>query len=91
MAARNPSGTKFSATLEFRTSLDQAGRIAGLAGELETSEAEVLRRMLNWTLSDPKVLGRLRAELQADVDERERQVRDAERTGKIPGGVPLDV
>lgn len=89
MPGTNPSGTRFGASLEFRTTLDQAGRIAGLAGELETSEAEVLRRMLNWTLSDPHVLGRLRTELQDQADEQERLLRDAERTGKIPGGAQL--
>jgi len=82
-------GVRYAASLEFRTTLDQAGRIAGLAGELDTSEAEVLRRMLDWSLTDPHVLGRLRTELQDQADEQERLLRDAERTGKIPGGAQL--
>jgi len=91
MPARNPSGVRFASSLEFRTSLDQAGRIAGLAGELEVSEAEVLRRLLNWSLADPRTLARLRHELLEADEHTQGQVADAERTGEIPGGVPFNL
>jgi hypothetical protein len=90
MPAKRP-GSRYGASLEFRTTFDQAGRVAGLAGELEVSEAEVMRRLLNWALADTNVLGRLRAELVAEAERQERDLREAERTGKIPGGVPLDI
>jgi hypothetical protein len=90
MPANRP-GSRYAASLEFRTTLDQAGRVAGLAGELEVSEAEVVRRLLNWSLAHPKVLGRLAAELGDQVEGERRAVRMAERTGEIPGGIPLEL
>lgn len=60
----------FAATLQFRTSLDQAGRIAGLAGELDESEAEILRRLVDWSLARPKLLQELRAELASEADDQ---------------------
>jgi hypothetical protein len=78
--------------LEFRTTFDQAGRVAGLAGELEVSEAEVVRRLLNWAFADhPDALARLRAELANQAEGERRAVRIAEATGEIPsGGSPAD-
>jgi hypothetical protein len=77
MPSKRP-GSRYGASLEFRTTFDQAGRVAGLAGELEVSEAEVMRRLVNWALADPNVLGRLHGELQDEAASHERQVLEHE-------------
>ncbi len=91
MPQKRPGAHRYSAVLEFRTTLDQAGRVAGLAGELQVSEAEVLRRLLDWSLAHPKVLGRLRGELANQAEGERRAVRMGERSGEIPGGIPLEL
>lgn len=66
------------ATMQFRTTLDQAGRIAGLAGELDATEAEVMRQLVDMALETPRLLSVLRqritlghaAALQAEVERR---------------------
>jgi hypothetical protein len=70
-----------SATLQFRTTLDQAGRVAGLAGELEIAESEVLRLLLDRALEGPArtLLRELRAELAEQRERIERQIEEHER------------
>ena len=59
---------KFAAAMQFRTTLDQAGRIAGLAGELEVSEGEVMRRLIDRALEQGgrQLLNQLRREVERD-------------------------
>lgn len=80
--------TTFAATLQFRTTLDQAGRIAGLAGELGISESEVLRLLLDQVLDQKpaQLLRTLREELRAaDVtrEPTEAEIERAEREGRL--------
>lgn len=63
----------YAATLQVRTSLDQAGHVAGIAGELETTESEVVRLLLARALAEDP-LNYIRGEL---AEQRERQ-REAE-------------
>jgi hypothetical protein len=74
-----------NATLQFRTTLDQAGRVAGLAGELEIAESEVLRMLLDRALDvkSTELLSALRAELGQREREREQLLEQAEREGAI--------
>ena len=67
----------YRATIQCRTTLDQAGQIAGLAGELDVTESEIMRRLLAHALEPGAgaVLKRLRGEL---AQEREAQ-REAQR------------
>jgi hypothetical protein len=63
--------------MQFRTTLDQAGRIAGLAGELGTSEGEVMRRLIDRALEagGRELLAELRLEIARD---RPREPTDEE-------------
>jgi len=75
----------YGAAMQFRTTLDQAGRIAGLAGELGVSEAEVMRRLLDRALESGGrgLLRELRAEIAAEGrrgEPTEAQIEDAEAT-----------
>jgi hypothetical protein len=66
----------FSATLQFRTSLDQAGRVAGLAGELGVAESEVLRLLLDRALDAKSAV--LIRELRAELRGRQEPPTEAE-------------
>jgi hypothetical protein len=61
---------RYGAMVQFRTSLDQAGQIAGLAGELDASESEVVRVLITRAIEAGDVLRYVRRELldQADAD-----------------------
>lgn len=76
---------QYAATIQFRTSLDQAGQIAGLAGELEIPESDVVRRLLGWSLDrgSTAVLKHLRKQLQVEDDRREEAIR------KLGGGLVI--
>jgi hypothetical protein len=69
----------YSATLQFRTTLDQAGRIAGLAGELETTESDVTRRLVDRALDRKDLLRSLRAEIHRERQEQEQAEREYDR------------
>ncbi len=71
--------TRYSATLQFRTTLDQAGRVAGLAGELETTEADVLRRLLDRALDERGLLRSLRSEITQERREHDELARQVDR------------
>lgn len=76
--------------MNFRTTLEQAGRIAGLAGELDVTEAEVMRRLLDRALAQRDVLRSLRAELARDSRARRRAAEDfARRDGLFSSGTVL--
>jgi hypothetical protein len=75
---------RFAATLQFRTTLDQAGRIAGLAGELEVSESEVLRLLLDQVLDQKPapLLASLRAAVRP-VEPTEDEIDQAHAEGRV--------
>lgn len=74
---------QYAATVQFRTSLDQAGQIAGLAGELEIPESDVVRRLIAWSLDrgSSQVLRHLRKQLRDEDQERDRAI------DQLSGGV----
>ena len=59
----------FKETAQFRTTLDQAGRVAGLAGELGWTEAEVYRELVNMSLETPYLIRELRKRERRDQEE----------------------
>jgi hypothetical protein len=81
---------QFGAAVQFRTSLDQAGQVAGLAGELGISESDVWRRLAGWSLEagSKNVLTRLRREI---AEERERDERGEREHFRRRGIEVLDV
>ncbi len=68
--------------LQFRATLDLAGRIAGLAGELDASESEVCRRLVERALEagGRTLLEELRSEILA---ERQAEPTEAELQAQI--------
>jgi len=71
----------YGAGVQFRTTFDQAGQIAGLAGELGISESDVWRRLVSWALDrgSKQVLRELRRELATEQAETERAIAEHER------------
>jgi len=60
--------------LQFRASLDQAGRVAGLAAELGISDSQVMRMLVDRALVGPAP--QLLRELRATVAEDARHLED---------------
>jgi hypothetical protein len=81
---------RYRATLQTRTTLEQAGRIAGLAGELGVSEAEVTRRLIDLGLElGGDVLKRLRRDIhQERLAERDALAKHYADEGEI---APIDL
>lgn len=74
-----PRMALYPASMQFRTTFEQAGRVAGLAGDLDVSEAEVIRRLMTWALDGKNVGARLRKELAAEERANVRRSRALER------------
>jgi nitrogen fixation protein FixH len=77
-----PIGRTYTAMMQFRTTLDQAGRIAGLAGELGIAESDVIRRLIDRALDQVparQLLRELRADVAAEQARREDLQDRAER------------
>jgi hypothetical protein len=81
---------QYRASLQFRTTLDQAGRIAGLSGELDVSEAEILRDLVDEMLARPKLLEELRGRVKERAAHRER-LSELAAEGDVEGLVAAGV
>ena len=71
----------YAATLQYRTTLAQAGWIAGLAGELEQSEAWIVRTLLERCQREPGILRALELEAAQELGrelEHDDQLAQAE-------------
>lgn len=66
---------QYGATLQVRVSLADAGWVAGLAGELETTEAVVVRTLLHIAQRERSIESKLEIEL-------ERQAQEAAELGE---------